>query len=64
MINKSNGEMKMEMTFAALRIAFTMAPLSVEVLEERGERAKLRDLRGNQVFWADKNNLENIRKIA
>ena len=32
MIN-SNGEMKMEMTFAALRIAFTMAPLSVEVLE-------------------------------
>ena len=54
----------MEMTFAALRIAFTMAPLSVEVLEVRGERAKLRDLRGNQVFWADKNNLENIRKIA
>ena len=47
-----------------MRVAMTMDPLSVEVLEVRGERAKLRDLRGNQVFWADKNNLENIRKIA
>jgi len=61
---KSNGEMKMEMTFAALRIAFTMDPLSVEVLEVRGERAKLRCLRFNKVFWADKNKLENIRIIA
>ena len=63
MIN-SNGEMKMEMTFAALRIAFTMDPLSVEVLEIKGDSAKLRCLRHNKVFWAAKNKLENIRKIA
>ena len=32
MIN-TNGEMKMEMTFAALRVAMTMDPLSVEVIK-------------------------------
>ena len=61
MIN-SNGETKM--MFAALRIAFTMDPLSVEVLEIKGDSAKLRCLRHNKVFWAAKNKLENIRKIA
>ena len=61
MIN-SNGEMKM--MFAALKVAFTMDPLSVEVIKIQGDRAKLRCLRFNKVFWADKNRLENIRIIA
>ena len=62
MMIKSNGEMKM--MFAALRVAMTMDPLSVEVIKIQGERAKLRCIRHNKVFWADKKNLENIRIIA
>ena len=62
MMIKSNGEMKM--MFAALRVAMTMDPLSVEVIKIQGDRAKLRCLRFNKVFWADKNKLENIRIIA
>ena len=59
---KSKGEMRM--TFGQLRVARTLSPLSVEVLEIQGDSAKVRCLTHHKVFWADKNNLENIRIIA
>ncbi len=61
MIN-SNGEVKM--MFADLRVAFTMSPLSVEVIKIFGDSAEVRCLRYNKVFFTDRNKLENIRIIA
>ena len=52
------------MTFGQLRVARTLSPLSVEVLEIQGDSAKVRCLTHHKVFWTDKNNLENIRKMA
>ena len=55
---------EMKMTFGQLRVARTLSPLSVEVLEIQGDSAKVRCLTHHKVFWTDKNNLENIRKMA